>query len=110
MCRLTFTYIHNVYACVLVIDGLGYETLTTTMPVSHSRTRTDVSAKSTTLFSSVCCAEAVGIAHKLLGSLSFENKLDTHKRTQTDRPSTVTLAAHVRLGLIRKEKSKLGYK
>ena len=52
----------------LLIDGLGYATSTTTVPFSLSRTRA-FRQNLPHNFSSPCCAEAVGIAHKPLGSL-----------------------------------------
>ena len=58
-------------------------------------------------FLSRCCARAVGIADELAQTLQDEDKTDTHTHThrpaQTHKPSTVTLAAHARRGLITKQ-------
>ena len=62
-----------------------------------------VLAKSPILFSNACFAKAVAIAHKLCRCLQYENRdrqTDRQTDTLTHRPSTVTLAAHARRGLI----------
>ena len=56
-----------------------------------------VSGKSPFLFSCFRSPEAAGIAYRPPRSLYFENRRRQTDK-QTDRPSTVTLAAHARRG------------
>ena len=57
-------------------------------------------------FSSACCARAVGIAYEpvlvpvVQEQVETDRHTDRHTHTHTHRPSTVTLAAHARQGLI----------
>ena len=71
---------------------------------SYSISNAVVLAKSLVYFSSACCTGAVGVALMLLRCLQCENSCRL-----TDRPSTVTLAAHARQGLINKDKGMNGF-
>ena len=85
-----------------LIDGLGHDTWSTAVPVSLARTQ-PFQPNRPHYYSSACCAEDECTVHVPLRCLQFENKgrqRDRHTHTQTDRPSTVTLA-HARRGLMK---------
>ena len=93
----------KLYACALfIIDGLGHATCSRRCRFLDPERR--IFSENATIFSSACCARAVGIAHEPVWCLYCWNKwrqTHTHTDRQTHRPSTVTLAAHAHRGLIK---------
>ena len=87
----------RVYACAHNYCGLGHATCQRQCRFLDLERRRF--SKIAILVSSACFAKAVGIAHKLRRCLQCENR-DRQTDRLMHRPSTVTLAAHARRGLI----------
>ena len=105
-------WVTKLYACaLLIIDGLGHATWSSTMPVSRSRTAPFERNRHIIFLALVVLEPLVSLMSKfgacsarIRGDRHTHTQTHRHTDTQTHRASTVTLAAHAHRGLITRYK------